>query len=273
MPQNSRTGRVQRLYDRLHNIIARRAGRPLGRWYRATLFYTGLEPARPPRVFCLGMQRSGTTSFGNFCETELGLVRRGFYHSITNEWTRAWMEGKPGRIFASPDFRTGEIFEDDPWWCPGFYQRLASEFPDAKFVLLTRDETRWFRSLMAHSNGRSPGHTDLHATIYGRTKDFEALLRDSQAKGQSFKSLNWQGLSLEGQAEHYITAYRMHTQNTLEWFDKHAPDRLLHVTLEDPQKFAKVARFLGYPDKDWPDIHVNAIASSAASLTCSNGEA
>lgn len=258
-----RAGNIFMLHERVSNIMARRVGRPMGRWYRKFRFYSGLDSARTPRVFCLGMQRSGTTSFGNFCETQLGMVRRGFYHSITNEWTRAWMEAAPERIFASADFRTGEVFEDDPWWCPRFYERLAMEFPDAKFVILTRNEDRWFRSLLAHSGGRSPGHTDLHAAIYNREEDFTRLLHDGYAKGLSFKTLNWQGLSLEGREAEYVAAYRAHTQATLRWFAQHAPNRLLHIKLEDPQKFAKVALFLGYADRDWPDIHVNAIASNA----------
>ncbi len=164
------------LTARTKSIVRRRLGRPLGRWSRAARFHAGLEPERDRKVFCIGMQRSGTTSFGNFCEHELGLARRGFDISIANEWTRAWMKGDHERIFSSPDFRTGEVFEDDPWWCPGFYEVLAARFPQAKFVLLTRDEDKWFRSLAAHSGGRSPGHTDLHAAIYGRQDDFEALL-------------------------------------------------------------------------------------------------
>ena len=245
---------------RLQSIVRRRLGRPLGRWSRAARFHAGLEPARAPKVFCIGMQRSGTTSFGNFCEAELGLARRGFDISIANEWTRAWMEGDHERIFASADFRTGEVFEDDPWWSPHFYEVLSRRFPDARFVLITRDEDAWFRSLLAHSNGRSPGHTDLHAAMYGREADFRALLDEP---GGSFKRKNWQGLSLEGRDAFYKEAYRAHAEAARAFFAREAPERFLDIRLEDPEKFRKVAVFLGYPDRVYPDIRVNAIASQA----------
>ncbi len=203
------------------------------------------------------MQRSGTTSFGNFCAKTLGLKRRGFDISIANNWTRAWMEGHHEAIFASPDFRTTQVFEDDPWWCPHYYEILASRFAQAKFVLITRDSTKWFRSLKAHSGGKSLGHTDLHVAIYGRADEFEAL----KASGRPFKEINWQGLPLEGWDAHYIAAYEAHTARATAWFAKHAPDRFLHITLEDPEKFRKLAVFLGYEDRPYDDVHVNAIAS------------
>lgn len=219
-------------------------------------YRAGLSQAREPVVFCLGMQRSGTTSFGDFCSQHVGLTRRGFDYSIANEWTRAWMEGDFERIFASPDFRTGEIFEDDPWWCPGFYETLSVRFPAAKFVLITRDPDRWFRSLLAHSNGRSPGHTDLHAAIYGREAELEALRRS----GRPWRKVNWQGLSLVGCDAHYKARYRAHTEACRTFFaDK--PGRFLEIELEDPEKFRKVAVFLGREDRAYPDVRVNVIAS------------
>ncbi len=248
------------LSARIRSIVRRRLGRPMGRWSRAARFHAGLEPERERKVFCIGMQRSGTTSFGNFCEAELGLARRGFDISIANEWTRAWMNGAHERIFASPDFRSGEIFEDDPWWCPRFYEVLARRFPQARFVLITRDEDAWFRSLLAHSGGRSPGHTDLHAAIYGRQAEWEALLA---APGGSFRRKNWQGLSLEGHDAFYKAAYRAHAQAARAFFAAEAPERFLDIRLEDPDKFRKVAVFLGFPDRAYPDIHANAIATRA----------
>lgn len=245
------------LRKRLSGLIARRIGRPLGRWTRQVIFRAGLTPERAPKVFCLSMQRSGTTSFGDFCEDHLGMVRRGFYHSITNGWTRSWVARDYDKIFASVDFRTAEVFEDDPWWCPEFYKVLAPRFPQARFVLMTRDEAAWFRSMLAHSGGRTLGQTDLHAAIYGRQDEFAGLLKS----GQPFRDVNWQGLSLEGQEARYTAHYRRHADECRRYFAAQAPERFLDLRLEDPDKFRKLAIFLGYPDRDYPDVHVNPVAS------------
>lgn len=255
---NSITPDWIRLRLRVASIARRRLRQPAGRLGRAAKFWLGLVPERPRKVFCIAMQRSGTTSFGRFCADELGLAHRGFDISIANGWTRAWMTGAHERIFASPDFRTGEVFEDDPWWCPCFYEVLASRFLDAKFVLITRDADAWFRSLLAHSNGRTPGQTDLHAAAYGREAEFEAL----RARGGSWRKVKWQGLSLEGMDDYYKDRYRAHAESARNWFGANAPARLLDIRLEDPNKFRKVAAFLGYPDREYPDIHMNATPSS-----------
>jgi hypothetical protein len=245
------------LRTRLRSLAKRGLRQPAGRLWRAATFRAGLAPERPQKVFCIAMQRSGTTSFGRFCADELGLAHRGFDVSIANDWTRAWMNGAYERIFASADFRTGEVFEDDPWWCPRFYEILAPRFPDARFVLITRDADAWFRSLLSHSNGRTPGFTDLHAAAYGRQAEFEAL----RARAGSWRKVKWQGLPLQGMDGYYKDRYRAHAEEARSWFAANAPGRLIDIRLDDPEKFRKVAVFLGYSDRDYPDLHLNAIAS------------
>ena len=148
----------RRLQSRINRI-----SRQARRLQRIAAFQAGKLPMRERKVFCIAMQRTGTTSFGQFCANELGLVHRGFEASIANGWTRSWMNGDYERVFRSPDFLTGEVFEDDPWWCPRFYELLAERFPESRFVLITRDENAWFRSMLAHSNGRTPGRSYLSA--------------------------------------------------------------------------------------------------------------
>jgi hypothetical protein len=241
---------------------------------RGLAYRLGLLRARSPLVFCIGIQRTGTTSFGDFCQETLRLKRRGYEMSSLNDWTRHWMNGDYERIFASADFRTGEVFEDDPWWCPQFYEVLAARFPQAKFVLITRDQDKWFKSLTTHSGGRSLGDTDIHARVYKREREFEAL----KSSGASRRRIGWQGLELAGHEEHYKACYQEHTDNVLAFFAKEPADRFLHIELEDPDKWRKVAKFLGYADRPYADTHSNwsvtrpdaasgkADAGSAASL-------
>ena len=251
------TARPQAL-RRIGNALARLRRDHVDRRLRAARFRAGIEPARSPKLFCIAMQRTGTTSLGRFCADQLGLAVCEFDRAIANGWPRLWLADEEARIFASPDFRTAEVFVDDPWWYPRAYERLAFRFPEALFVLVTRDEDAWFRSLMAHSGGRSPGHTDVHAAVYGRAAEFEALV----ARAGSRRSVNWQGLPLAGHESHYKTRYRRHAEDARAWFAKNAPGRLLDVQLDDPVKFAALARRLGFPEGDYRDVHVNAIAGS-----------
>jgi hypothetical protein len=191
------------------------------------------------KIFCVSMQRSGTTSVGDWLESH-GLTRAGSPTSVRLEWSRRWFHGDYEAIFASPAFKDAEILEDDPWWCPGFFQVLAERFPDAKFVLLERDPDAWFDSMCCHSRGRNPGWTDLHARIYGRVQDLEELLR----RQPTLRPDAFSQLSILEHREHYKAVYRRHCEAVHSYF-RSRPDRLFAGRLDDPEVFPAMCRFAG----------------------------
>ena len=217
-------------------------------------FDLGLTQDSEKKVFCVGMQRTGTTSFGDFCEQELGLRRRGYNTSRRRGWTRAWYAGELETVFRDPVFRSGQIFDDDPWWCPGVADVILNRFFDARLVMFQRDPDAWFRSMCAHSHGRSPGFTDIHSRIYGRECELESL----RASGFSVPKVN--GLSLEGYDAHYKLVLKNHQEHVQFLADKF-PGRVLVLDLEDTRKFFKVAEFLEYPQRHYRDFRSNVIAS------------
>lgn len=202
-------------------------------------------------VFCVSMQRSGTTSVGDWLQAH-GLSRAGWPVSNRNQWTRRWFNGDFEGIFASPDFQQTAIFEDDPWWCPEFYRFLAHRFPQARFILLERDAESWFSSLCAHSGGRSPGYTDLHCKIYRREDALEQL----RAAGADVSA--WNLLDITAHGRHYQTIYRRHVAEVREFFQT-MPQRLFHGQLDDPAVFPAICGFLGLePNPSLTIPHTNA---------------
>jgi hypothetical protein len=184
---------------------------------------------RPPcRVFCVSMQRSGTTSVGDWLEAH-GLSRAGSPTAVRRSWTRLWFEG-----------RYEEILEDDPWWCPGFHRHLAARFPDAKFILLTRDPDDWFASLCHHGGGMNPGWTDIHARIYGREAELQELLRDRPEADPAA----WGLLSIVEHADHYKRMYERHVADVQDCFAA-APERLFRADLESADTFPEICDFVG----------------------------
>src|SRR4051812_25436491 len=99
------------------------------------------------------MQRSGTTSVGEFF-MHFGYKVATWGVGGRNKWDYLWYIGDYERIFNSEDFKSHEVFEDAPWWLPGFYKILYHCFPDSKFVLLTRESQSWFESMKKHSGGK-----------------------------------------------------------------------------------------------------------------------
>jgi len=185
------------------------------------------------------MQRSGTTSVGDWLEAH-GLVRAGYPTSARLDWTRLWMRGNHESIFQSPEFQRAEILEDDPWWCPDYYRFLATRFPDARFILLTRDPDDWFESLCHHSGGLNPGWSDIHARIYDREADLRAVLAGREGIGPSQPGL----LSIANHESHYKSVYERHNQNVQEFFAG-TPNRLFVGRLNDSRTFVDLCEFAG----------------------------
>src|SRR5215211_3062656 len=69
------------------------------------------------RVFCLSMQRTGTTSVGKFFR-DFGFRWAGWPADQQNDWSGAWYDGNYEKIFSSPAFQSANAFEDSPWFLP-----------------------------------------------------------------------------------------------------------------------------------------------------------
>ena len=126
-----------------------------------------LRAISSPKIFCISVQRTGTTSVGQFFRDHNFRVAT-WNDSRKNNWTLNWIKGDHKRIFESRDFKLNQVFEDDPWWCLDFYKILFHRFPNAKFILIERDADRWFDSMVSHSNGKTLGNTHQHTLLYNR---------------------------------------------------------------------------------------------------------
>lgn len=207
------------------------------------------------RIFCLSFQRTGTTSMGDFFE-HFGYPRAGHLVSKLNQWSKKLYEGRVDEIFVSKDFLRYQMFEDNPWWRPGFYEILYERFPDAKFVLTIRDSKAWFESMKRYSGGKSLGNTRRHARIYQREEEFNLRLKnDPDFKPTDDEVDNL--LDLEGMDEHYIRIYEQHIEDTIAFFNKNAPGSLIVVHLEDKDKWQKIGDFIGFSVPGEFDMHSN----------------
>ena len=108
------------------------------------------------KIFCLSFQRTGTTSVGQFFK-DFGYKVAGYDSHRSSDWSVKRFLGDYESIFKSKDFKNHQVFEDNPWWETDFYKVLYHRFPDAKFILFTRDADKWFDSMVSHFNAVSPG--------------------------------------------------------------------------------------------------------------------
>ncbi|WP_459922178.1 sulfotransferase [Desulfatiferula olefinivorans] len=197
------------------------------------------------KIFCISMQRSGTTSVGKFLR-DSGYRWAGWLADLENGWSAAWYNGDYEKIFTSQAFIDAEGFEDSPWWMPGFYKILYHRFDHAKFILFSRDPDDWFRSMCVKFGGYVPGGCRIHSKIYHREKEFYTLrdqgviTPEDEDKFQGEKKMR-----LDGLADHYKWYYELHNREVRDFFRRHDPSALFDGDLYDPDKWRKLGRFLG----------------------------
>jgi hypothetical protein len=209
----------------------------------------------PNKIFCVSMQRNGTTSVGDFFKDN-GYTVAGWLESNKNKWTNDWYDGNFDKIINSKDFRNSQVLEDDPWWAPEFYKYLFYKFPKSKFVLFTRDTDDWFKSMMSHSQGKTLGNTRIHTKLYRREKEFYQLLDNDSSFVPTKFDLDCL-MTLEKEEVLYRSIYEIRNREIVDFFQKNAPKRLVTIELNDPDKWVKLGAFFKIKiTKDY-EIHSN----------------
>jgi hypothetical protein len=165
-----------------------------------------------PKVFVIGLNKTGTTSLGNALQI-LGYRKLGWGDFISRKLFHDWYSGNlQSLIQYSTKY---DAFEDLPW--PFAYKEMAALYPDAKFILSVRaNEEIWWRSIARHTEKRVwIGHKLTYGS-YSATKDKAA----------------------------YIDLYLSHQQRVRGFF-KNQPERLLEINIDESANWNKLCDFLG----------------------------
>jgi len=210
-----------------------------------------------PKIFCISVQRTGTTSVGLFFR------RHGFdvaHYSVArhNQWRHLWFNGEYEKIFQSEDFRLHQVFEDTPWWFPRLYRVLFHRFPRSRFILFTRDPDDWFDSMVNNRGGKNLGNAYVHCLIYQRDSEFYNKYGDSE---HVYSNVNDELIEIEGHRDHYIDFYQTRNKKVIDFFEYNNPSRLIHCELEDPDKWHRLGKYFGIDVPDTFDIHANATST------------
>jgi len=139
------------------------------------------------------------------------------------------------------------------WPSSAYWEELYDFYPNCKVILSTRDEERWYRSIME--------------TIYPVTGAFSKWMLLLIPRARMFKEIVdntvWKGIfggRIEDKA-HAIGVYRENTQRVKQVV---APDRLLIFEAKDG--WEPLCAFLNVPVPETPYPHVNDAAEMKRSL-------
>lgn len=206
------------------------------------------------KIFCISIQRTGTTSTGKFFKDHNYDVQ-GYNKGLSSKWSRLYFSGNYEAIFKDKSFKNNVVFEDNPWWQGDFYKFLYHRFPKAKFILLQRDANKWFDSMVSHSNGKTLGNTFIHSLNYGRKQDFLDLKLD--VNPYEFSELDNLLPLDENYRKHYTEFYNFRNKDVLNFFNANDSSRLITTALEDTNKWNVIADFFGIKISENYDVHVN----------------
>lgn len=201
------------------------------------------------KIFCISMQRSGTTSVGNFLEQWLKHASQPLARERL--WARHWFQGNYEGIFSDPVFADHDVFEDSPFWYPDFYKFIYHRVPSSKFILLYRDTDSWFKSMIRHSKGFSLGRADIHAKVYRREEELRWLEKNIPG----FEGGPAKALTLYDKAGHYKAAYERHTEEVQRFFEANDPEALFCAPLNDDGVWQNLASWLGLPEREGATLH------------------
>jgi hypothetical protein len=171
------------------------------------------------KIFCIGFQKTGTTSLG-MAFAKLGYKVGDVNHELLPDLQKGEFE-KIRSIVEQFD-----VLEDNPW--PVLYQQLDDYFPGSKFILSVRDEKNWIKSVVNHFNGTP---SEMNRFIY--EVPFPA-----------------------GNEAIFLDRYRKHNEEVMDYF-KNRKDDLLVIDLEKDDAWSKLCPFLQIAVPAFPFPHAN----------------
>lgn len=180
------------------------------------------KPTYSAKVFCIGYNKTGTTTIGKSLEM-LGYRNSSFNKKV---WRKYY---KKNRIDKVVEYTARfDSFDDLPWLKEDMIPLLDREFPNSKFIYLTRDEESWQQSLRNWKLKTTGAPPDL-------TVELEA--------------------------------FREHRKFVLEYFDGRPADDFIVLDVRDKSGFKKLANFLGKRTNRESFPHFNRTAAVPTART------
>lgn len=185
------------------------------------------ESSLQPKVFGIGLSRTGTTSLSNALQI-LG------YEAL--HWSRN------GQVLGWPELFSTDAATDVP--CSAQFESLYYSFPGAKFIYTVRDIDRWKASMIRHTGGMEhPFEWRRRGDRFG--KSFRSSIRHVQA---------WE--SLYCKYDSWEEAYRSFDHRVHHLFENKPKDRLLIMDITAGDGWKMFCNFLNHeiPPQAFPHI-------------------
>ena len=207
-----------------------------------------VKVAGKPKYFCVGRNKTGTTSLKR-AFIDLGFIV-GQQRYAQTLYDKDFFDNEFARII---EFcKTAQVFQDIPFSLKETLEHIDKAFPGSKFILTTRDSTdQWYESITKfHSkkfgkNGLLPTFRDLQNATYVRRGYMTNILR---LYGTSSTDI----YNRDVLCKHY----EMHNQFVRDYFSDRDDD-LLDINLSEPDAYKRFTNFINVdsPFSEFPWVN------------------
>ena len=192
------------------------------------------------RIFCIGFNKTGTTSIARFFKEEGYIVAPqtpfecNLYSYISDNY-------ETFEYMIKNDFYECNFFQDIPFSLPKLYEFLDKKFDNSKFILTVRNNSdEWYYSLVnSHKNIKNINNYIYHNWIQTFLTKCYGAPPDNLYDEQSLKN-----------------TYEKHIFDVKNYF-KNSDDKLLTLNLLDELCVEKLEDFLGRKFMNKKMFHLN----------------
>ena len=177
----------------------------------ALVGYFNILPSNSQRVFCLGFQKTGTSSV-EWLLKDMGYQVFSAYKQPDIQFSQMLEAGDLAELRAESELF--DAFQDISWF--NFYKEFDQWYPGSKFILTIRDTRSWWRSFSHYFRTES---YSLFKYIYGYENPI-------------------------GHEQDLIDRYETHNREVMEYF-KDRPDDLLVINVSEKDALQRLSEFLG----------------------------
>jgi hypothetical protein len=173
--------------------------------------YFNILPDNTTKVFCLGFQKTGTTSV-DWVLQDMGYQVAKAYKQADAKFSKALKKKDISEIKQLTELF--DAFQDIPWFL--YYKEFDRWYSESKFILTTRESVSWWNSFLRYFRTE---HYPLFEYVYG----FDNPTGNKKA---------------------LVERFEQHNNAVVEYF-KDRPDDLLLVDVAEERALEKISQFVG----------------------------
>ncbi|MDN3725276.1 sulfotransferase [Aequorivita sp. SDUM287046] len=188
------------------------------------------------KIFCIGLNKTGTTSLGMFLEQQGSLVESQRKGELL---LKDYFDRNFNAIINHCKKSHSVVYQDVPFSLPLTYPHLDNAFPESKFILTIRENSDvWFESILKF-------HSDFYNN--GKIPTYESLKNSKYVyPGWSWKLMH--DVFINDKSEMYsknefVDVYENHVESVKNYF-KNNPDKLLIIDVSKNDDLLKLCKWL-----------------------------